>query len=126
LLIVVNKLAVLLRVTLGGAKIRRVLDGDQRIPVGDGDNARAQQGETGMEFHIRTRGASPNLDAINAALLDIDPMAVADIEPGGASLRVSAALSSPELIALLTQACYPVDWKQLEEVPSVCCGACGG
>jgi hypothetical protein len=85
-----------------------------------------QHGEAGMEFHIRTRGASPNLDAINAALLDIDPMAMADIEPGGASLRVSAALGSPELIALLTQAGYPVDWKQLEEVPSVCCGACGG
>jgi hypothetical protein len=85
-----------------------------------------QHGEAGMEFHIRTRGASPNLDAINAALLNIDPTAVADIEPGGASLRVAAALSSPELIALLTQAGYPVDWKQLEEVPSVCCGACGG
>jgi hypothetical protein len=79
-----------------------------------------------MEFHIRIRGASPNLDAINAALLDVDPTAVADIEPGGASLGVSVALGSPELIALLTQAGYPVDWKQLEEVPSVCCGACGG
>jgi hypothetical protein len=85
-----------------------------------------RHGEAGMEFHIRIRGASPNLDAINAALLDVDPTAVADIEPGGASLGVSVALGSPELIALLTQAGYPVDWKQLEEVPSVCCGACGG
>lgn len=79
-----------------------------------------------MEFHIKTLGARPNLDAINDALLKIDPMAVADIDPGNASLRVAAELSSPELIALLLQAGYAVDWKQLEQVPSVCCGACGG
>ena len=54
-----------------------------------------QHGEAGMEFHIRTRGASPNLDAINAALLDIDPTAVADIEPGGASLRITSKLTLP-------------------------------
>lgn len=96
------------------------------FPGGWSDTIRVPDGEAGMEFHIKTRGVEPNLDAINGALLEIDPVAVADIEPGGASLRVSAALSSPELIALLTQAGYPVDWKQLEEVPSVCCGACGG
>lgn len=63
----------------------------------------------------------PNLDGFNGTLLEIGPVAVAGIAPGGASLRVSASL-----IALLTQAGYPVDWKQLEEVPTVCCGACGG
>lgn len=79
-----------------------------------------------MEFHIRTLGVKPNLEAINGALVEIDPMAVADMDPRGASLRVAAELSSPELIALLSQAGYPVDWRQLEEMPSVCCGACGG
>ncbi|WHZ18060.1 MAG: hypothetical protein OJF55_000209 [Rhodanobacteraceae bacterium] len=82
--------------------------------------------EAGMEFHIKTRGVKPDLDAINAALAAVDPMAVADLEPGGASLRVAVELGSPELLALLTRAGYPVDWRQLEEVPSVCCGACGG
>lgn len=79
-----------------------------------------------MEFHIKTRGVKPDIDAINAALVAIDPAAVADIDPGNASLRVAVELSSPELIALLAQAGYPVDWRQLEQVPSVCCGACGG
>lgn len=79
-----------------------------------------------MEFHIKTRGVKPDLDAINHALVEIDPMAVADIDAADASLRVAAELSSPELLALLTRAGYPVDWRQLEQVPSVCCGACGG
>lgn len=79
-----------------------------------------------MEFHIKTMGVKPNLDAINSALLELDPMAVADIDAGNTSLRVAVELSSPELIALLSRAGYPVDWRQLEQVPSVCCGACGG
>jgi hypothetical protein len=79
-----------------------------------------------MEFHIRTQGVKPDLNAINSALIELDPMAVADIGPDGTSLRVAVELSSPELIALLMRAGYPVDWRQLEQVPSVCCGACGG
>lgn len=79
-----------------------------------------------MEFHIKTRGISPDLAAINGALTGVDPSAMDDIDPGDASLRVAAELSSPELLALLTRAGYPVDRKQLEQMPSVCCGACGG
>jgi len=104
----------------------RTFDDDQQVPGGEGDNISVWRGEAGMEFHIKTQGVRPNLDAINDALLEIDPMAVADIDPGDASLRVAVELSSPELIILLTRAGYPVDWKQLEQVPSVCCGACGG
>jgi hypothetical protein len=79
-----------------------------------------------MEFHIKTRGASPDLDAINDALTAIDPSAMADIDPVDLSLRIAAELGSAELLALLARAGYPADWKQLEQVPSVCCGACGG
>lgn len=79
-----------------------------------------------MEFHIKTRGISPDLDAINDALTGVDPSAMADIDPANASLRIAAEMSSLELLALLTRAGYAVDWKQLEQVPSVCCGACGG
>jgi len=79
-----------------------------------------------MEFHIKTRGASPDLDAIHDALTGVDPSAMADTDPVDASLRIAAELGSPELLALLARAGYPADWKQLEQVPSVCCGACGG
>lgn len=79
-----------------------------------------------MEFHIKTNGAQPDLGVINAALAALDPLAVADIDPADGTLRVAAELGSPELLALLTRAGYPVGWKQLVEVPAVCCGACGG
>ncbi|HET7591803.1 MAG TPA: hypothetical protein VFK00_02220 [Rhodanobacteraceae bacterium] len=79
-----------------------------------------------MEFHIKTLGARPDLGAINDALIVADPMAMADLDPAGGTLRVAAELSSPELLSLLTRSGYPVDWRQLEQVPSVCCGACGG
>ena len=85
-----------------------------------------QRGETGMEFHIKTRGVRPDLGAINDALTGVDPVAMADLDSAAATLRVSAELSSPELLSLLTRSGYPVDWRQLEQVPSVCCGACGG
>jgi len=79
-----------------------------------------------MEFHIKAEGVTPNLDVINDALLQVDPMAMADIDPESGSLRVAVDLGSPELIALLVRSGYPVDWRRLEQVPSVCCGACGG
>jgi hypothetical protein len=79
-----------------------------------------------MEFHIKTCGVKPDLGVINVALAEIDPMAMADIDVWDATLRIAAELSSPELIALLARTGYPVDWRQLEQVPSVCCGACGG
>jgi hypothetical protein len=79
-----------------------------------------------MEFHIKTRGISPDLGVINDALTGVDPSAMADIDPANASLRIAVEMSSPESLALLTRAGYPVDWTQLERVPSVCCGACGG
>lgn len=79
-----------------------------------------------MEFHIKTRGVSPDLDAINNAFTCVDPSAMADIDPVDASLRVAAEPGSPELLALLTRADDPVGWKQLEQLPSVCCGGSGG
>lgn len=79
-----------------------------------------------MEFHINMQGAQPDLAAINKALTTIDLMAVADIDPLDATLRVSAEMGSPELLELLTRAGCPVDWRQLVVVPAVCCGACGG
>lgn len=79
-----------------------------------------------MEFRIQTQGTLPDLDAIRAALIAIDPMALVDIDRRGATLMVSALMGSPELLDVLTRAGWPVSFRQLEEVPSVCCGACGG
>lgn len=79
-----------------------------------------------MEFRIKTHGPRPDLDTINDALTAIDPSAVADLEPVTATLRVSVALGSHDLLALLAQAGYPVERRQLESIAPVCCGGCGG
>ena len=79
-----------------------------------------------MEFHIKTKGVQPDLDAINDALTAIDPAAVADMDAAAATLWVSAALGLHELLSLLAQAGYPVERNQLEPIAPVCCGGCGG
>jgi hypothetical protein len=90
-----------------------------RFPGGWSDTFRVPYGEAGMEFHIKpvawNRTSMGSTGRCSKSARWQWPAS------RRASLRVSASL-----IALLTQAGYPVDWKQLEEVPTVCCGACGG
>jgi hypothetical protein len=79
-----------------------------------------------MEFHIEVRDVSPDLGAINAAIGAIDPAAVADIDATGTRLRIAAMIESPELVRLLAQAGFPVTLPQVKQLPSICCGGCGG
>ena len=79
-----------------------------------------------MEFHIEIHDLRPDVAAINAAIGAIDPAAVADIDAAGATLRIAALIESPELIQLLSQAGFPVSPRQLTQLPSICCGGCGG
>ena len=79
-----------------------------------------------MEFHIEVRDVSPDLGAINAAIGAIDPAAVADIDATGTRLRIAAMIESPELVRLLAQAGLPVTLPQVKQLPSICCGGCGG
>lgn len=79
-----------------------------------------------MQFHIETRGITPDLVAINDAISAIDPAAVVDIDPVSAQLRVSAELSAHELLGTLAQAGYPIGHGQLRPLPSICCGDCSG
>ena len=79
-----------------------------------------------MEFHIEVRDIRPDLPAINATIAAIDAAAVADIDASGATLRIAAMIESPELIKLLTQTGFPVARGQLTQLPSICCGGCGG
>ncbi len=79
-----------------------------------------------MEFHIAMQGLRPDLDAIAATVGAIDPMAVIDIDAIGATLRISTMIESPELIGMLAQAGFPIAPRQLTQLPSICCGGCGG
>lgn len=69
---------------------------------------------------------TPDLNAINDALIQVDPLAMADLDANGQTLRVVVELASPGLLELLARAGLRANWHQLEEVPAVCCGACGG
>ncbi len=79
-----------------------------------------------MEFHIELVGATPDADALREAIRSVDPAAMVDIDPSGQALRVAAAVDGVELLSLIRQAGYVVDADQLIQVPSVCCGGCGG
>lgn len=79
-----------------------------------------------MEFHITLENPIPDLDAIEAAIRDIDPSAVVDIDASGQLLRVAAAMDQEQLIALMGQAAFPVARHQVHQVPSICCGGCSG
>ncbi len=79
-----------------------------------------------MEFHINTTGMQPNLETIEDAIRTLDPSAVVDLDPAGPVLRVAAAASARDLIALLDRIGYPVQAEQVRQLPSTCCGGCSG
>ncbi|MEO8365052.1 MAG: hypothetical protein ABI538_02480 [Pseudoxanthomonas sp.] len=79
-----------------------------------------------MQFVLETRGPAPDADAIARAIDAVDPAAIVDVDPSSGSLRISAAISQVELATIIDRAGYPLVQGQLEQLPSQCCGGCGG
>ena len=79
-----------------------------------------------MEFHIKLVNAAPDADTVRDAICAVDPAALVDIDPSGHSLRVAAAVDAVELLSLIRQAGHPVEANRVTQIPSVCCGGCGG
>ena len=79
-----------------------------------------------MEFHIALTGAAPDLAVVQDALFDIDPTAVADLDMSGLVLRVSASATAADLIGVLLRTGWTVTPEQVVQLPSICCGGCGG
>lgn len=77
-----------------------------------------------MEFRVRLAGMRVNQDALQALLLDIDPVAMLDLDRSGTTLRVAAETSAATLTELLQRSGCPVHPAQVLEVPSFCCGGC--
>ena len=55
-----------------------------------------------------------------------DPAAVVDLDPFTPVLRVSAAVTTGELLGLLHETGCEVPPNAVRPRPSVCCGGCGG
>jgi len=82
--------------------------------------------EFAMEFNIKLASSTLDLDAIQQAVRAVDPSALVDVDPQGQTLRVAASLDAAELVALISQAGYPLAQHQVVQAPSTCCGGCGG
>ena len=79
-----------------------------------------------MEFHIMLPEPSPDAGAIEQVIQVVDPSALVDIDPVSRAVRVAASIDAIQLVALLGQAGYPLSPQQVTQVPSICCGGCGG
>jgi hypothetical protein len=79
-----------------------------------------------MEFHIALTEVAPDPAVVQDALFDIDPTAVADLDMSGLVLRVSASATAADLIGILRQTGWTVTPEQVVQLPSICCGGCGG
>jgi hypothetical protein len=78
-----------------------------------------------MQYTLRIAGTAPDTAAIERALQAIDPAAMVDIDAAGGTLRVATSMGDDELATML-RAGFALDPRQLERVPSECCGGCGG
>jgi len=79
-----------------------------------------------MEFHIALSDTSPPLDAIRDALFDMDPAAVVDLDMNGLVMRISSSAEAVDLVEVLRQTGWTVAPEQVVQLPSICCGGCGG
>lgn len=79
-----------------------------------------------MEFNVDITGLAPDIGAIRAAIQNVDAGAVVDTAATKPILRVAAAVDVQELLYLFREAGCSVSPDRVEQLPSVCCGGCGG
>lgn len=79
-----------------------------------------------MEFHVRLTQPIADLATIEDAIQTFDPAAQIDVDKLGQNLRVAAFVEGSDLVSLLNRAGYQVNPLQVVQLPSICCGGCGG
>lgn len=79
-----------------------------------------------MEFHIKLSDSAADVGGIEDALLGIDPAAQVDFAAVPSTLRVATSLDARQLVDVLAQAGHPVAPGEVTQLPSTCCGGCGG
>ncbi|QNP40429.1 hypothetical protein [Lysobacter solisilvae (ex Woo and Kim 2020)] len=79
-----------------------------------------------MEFRYHVPSHPFDLPAIERAIAALDPAAVLDADAPARIVRISTSLDDEQLLACLRQAGIPVTAAEIERLPSVCCGGCGG
>lgn len=79
-----------------------------------------------MEFHVDGMPAKVDMAAITDAIYNIDPAALVDIDPATGALRVNASMSADDLTTAIGSAGQEVNGLLVMQMPSNCCGGCGG
>lgn len=79
-----------------------------------------------MQFKLNSSGSLPPVDEIARAIDAVDPASIVDLDPAGDALRISTSVGGDELGSIILQAGYALSPGQLEQLPSQCCGGCGG
>jgi len=77
-----------------------------------------------MEFNVVINTRTANLARIDEALREIDPAALVDAKAGG--LRIAGAFDVATLQNVLHDAGCDIAEQAIEQLPSACCGGCGG
>lgn len=79
-----------------------------------------------MEFHVNGMPAAVDMAVVTDAINAIDPAALIDIDPSTGALRVNASMSADELTTALDDSGQASDGLLVMQLPSNCCGGCGG
>jgi hypothetical protein len=95
------------------------------MKLGDAAPAFMNRGKP-MEFHIALTEGAAEPGVIENAMFDIDPTAVVDLDMSGLVLRISSYVTVADLIVVLRQTGWVVTPEQVVQLPTICCGGCGG
>jgi hypothetical protein len=79
-----------------------------------------------MEFHYHRNRATPGLAEIERAIAQRDPAVLLDADLSGRLVRIATTLDECDLRDCLRHAGAQIGLDDLQRLPSVCCGGCGG
>lgn len=79
-----------------------------------------------MEFHIALTDTAPDAMQVQDAMFDVDPAAVVDLDTSGLIMRISSTATAEDLVQVLQTTGWSVTAKEVVQLPSICCGGCGG
>lgn len=79
-----------------------------------------------MQYVIALPAAASDSGRFAELIAAEDPGAVLDRAPDAPTLRLSTCLTPGELHALATSSGMPIGAESIVQLPSECCGGCGG
>ncbi|WP_133477575.1 hypothetical protein [Cognatilysobacter segetis] len=79
-----------------------------------------------MQYEIAGVPATLDLPLFTQLITDADPAAVVDLAPGTRTLRMSTVLGTHAVLDALGRTGVDVASTEVDQLPSQCCGGCGG